>query len=258
MLRYAYPRSSEGPSPETSRRRSGEWRPAAAARNRSAPGGSGPRPPGTTTWLRGARSTDPEEMPEKEARPPAQNRHGGAPRGERVPLDARRASPGVDGRASRARQQKLAPFGAPLAPHGVDGTEESKTRAQQRAAGTKKTALFDIVNRNNAATRLVPAERVPRRASRRPSRVPAKRAPRRCFCARRRYARASRDPGATEHDLSVLTLRFTSLFALGPGLARSPGTRKRSKLLHLGAGEPDDLLPLLGFGAHEGSELLGA
>src|SRR5215510_1172794 len=58
-----------------------------------------PRPPGTTTWLRGARLTDPEEMPEKEARPPAQNRHGGAPRGERVPLDARRASPGVDGRA---------------------------------------------------------------------------------------------------------------------------------------------------------------
>src|SRR5262245_15838787 len=45
-----------------------------------------------TTWLRGARCTDPEEMPEKEARPPAQNRHGGAPRGERVPPDARRAS----------------------------------------------------------------------------------------------------------------------------------------------------------------------
>ena len=43
----------------------------------------GPRPPGTTTWLRGTRCTDPEEMPEMEARPPAQNRHGGAPRGER-------------------------------------------------------------------------------------------------------------------------------------------------------------------------------
>src|SRR5262245_22108813 len=34
MLRIAYPRSSEGPSPETCRRRSGGWRPAAAARNR--------------------------------------------------------------------------------------------------------------------------------------------------------------------------------------------------------------------------------
>src|SRR5262245_14704309 len=66
-----------------------------------APGGPGPRPPGITTWLRGARCTDPEEMPEKEARPPAQNRHGGAPRGERVPLDARRASLGADRRAPK-------------------------------------------------------------------------------------------------------------------------------------------------------------
>src|SRR5262249_42786152 len=56
-----------GRLPETRRRRSGEWRPAAAARNRAAPGGPGHRPPGTTTWLRGARSTDPEEMPVKEA-----------------------------------------------------------------------------------------------------------------------------------------------------------------------------------------------
>src|SRR5436305_13071482 len=31
--------------------------------------GSGPRPPGTTTWLRGARCTDREEMPVMEARP---------------------------------------------------------------------------------------------------------------------------------------------------------------------------------------------
>src|SRR5215510_1071373 len=114
MLVCAHPRSSEGLSPETCRRRSGEWRPAAAARNRLAPGGSGPRPPGTTTWLREARSTDPEEMPEKEARPPAQNRHGGAPRGERVPPDARRASIGTAGRVSATRDnRRLAPFGAP-------------------------------------------------------------------------------------------------------------------------------------------------
>src|SRR3954447_13346655 len=46
-------------------------------------GGPGHRPPGMTTWLRGARCTDPEEMPEMEARPPAEKRHGGAPRGER-------------------------------------------------------------------------------------------------------------------------------------------------------------------------------
>src|SRR5262245_7542298 len=65
-------------------------------------------------------------------------------------------------RAETRDNRRLAPFGAPLAPHGVDGKEESKTRAQQRAAGTKKTALFDMVNRNDAATRLGLAERAPR------------------------------------------------------------------------------------------------
>ena len=48
-------------------------------------------------------------------------------------------------------------------PHGADGKEKSKTRAQKRAAGTKKTALFDIVKRSVAATRSVPAEGAPRR-----------------------------------------------------------------------------------------------
>src|SRR5262249_13063823 len=117
-----------------------------------------------TPWLRGARCTDPEEMPEKEARPPTQNRHGGAPRGERVPLDARRASPGTARRAPKRATTgdlRLSALRSPLM--GVDGKETSKTPARKRAAGTKKTALFDIVNRNIAAMRLVPAERVPRR-----------------------------------------------------------------------------------------------
>jgi hypothetical protein len=75
-----------------------------------APGGSGPRPPGTTTRLRGARCTNPEEMPEMEARPPTENRRGGAPK--------RRARPA--GRAPRlskrgssrptARQRKYCAF----------------------------------------------------------------------------------------------------------------------------------------------------
>src|SRR5262249_49727199 len=157
MLRIAYHRSSEGPSPEPSRRRSGEWRPAAAARNRLAPGGSGPRPPGITTWLRGARCTDPEEMPEKEARPPAQNRHGGAPRGERVPPDARRASPGADRRAPKRATTEILRLSALRSPLvGVDGKETSKTWAQHRAGEPKKRALFDIGNRNIAAPRTGP------------------------------------------------------------------------------------------------------
>src|SRR5262245_55731413 len=153
VMVFTHPRSSRG----RLRRRaeggagSGVLRPRLVTK---APGGSGPRPPGTTTWLRGARCTNPEEMPEMEARPPTENRHGGAPRGERVPPDARRASGSADRRApKRATTEDLRLFGAPLAPHGADGKEKSKTRAQQRAAGTKKTALFDIVNRNIAATR---------------------------------------------------------------------------------------------------------
>src|SRR5262245_1272625 len=122
-----------------------------------APGGSGPRPPGTMTWLRGACCTDPEEMPEKEARPLAQNRHGGAPRGERVPLDARRASPGTARRAPKRATTGIPRLSALRSPlMGWMEQRKSKTRAQQRAAGTKKTALFDIVNRNIAATRLGP------------------------------------------------------------------------------------------------------
>jgi hypothetical protein len=41
---------------------------------------------------------------------------------------------------------------------------KAKPGRKKRAAGTKKTALFDIVNRNYAATRSCLAERVPRRA----------------------------------------------------------------------------------------------
>src|SRR5215831_18621108 len=59
-------------------------------------------------------------------------------------------------RAETRDNRNTAPFGAPLAPHGVDGKETSKTRAQKRAAGTKKAALFDIVNRTIAATRSGP------------------------------------------------------------------------------------------------------
>src|SRR3977135_786150 len=66
-------------------------------------GGPGHRPPGITTWLRGARCTDPEAMPEMEARPPAENRHGGAPRGERpASWDAPRLTRAVQSRLANA------------------------------------------------------------------------------------------------------------------------------------------------------------
>src|ERR1700757_859827 len=56
------------------------------------PGRQGPRPPGTTTWVRGARcARSGANAGEESAAPGAQNRHGGAPRGERPALwDARR------------------------------------------------------------------------------------------------------------------------------------------------------------------------
>src|SRR5438132_10563575 len=47
-------------------------------------GRQGPRPPGTTTWVRGARcNRSGANAGERSAAPGAQNRHGGAPRGER-------------------------------------------------------------------------------------------------------------------------------------------------------------------------------
>src|SRR5262249_60937471 len=97
---------------------------------------------------------NPDETRDKAARPRAQHRHCVAPGGDRVPLAARRASPGTARRAPKratTEDLRLSALRSPLV--GVDGTETSKTRAQQRAAGTKKTALFDIVNMNYAATR---------------------------------------------------------------------------------------------------------
>ena len=105
-------------------------------------GGPGHRPPGMTTWLRGARCTDPEAMPEMEARPPAENRHGGAPRGERpASWDAPHPAEVRSGRASPARQQNIVRLSALRPPLDRGGRDhEDTTRAQQRAAGTREAA----------------------------------------------------------------------------------------------------------------------
>jgi hypothetical protein len=81
-----------------------------------------------------------------EARPPAENRHGGAPRGERpASWDAPRLTSAVSRVSQTRRQHKCA---CRRSAHPSRGGRERKerTRAQQRAAGTNNTALFDIVN----------------------------------------------------------------------------------------------------------------
>ena len=137
-------------------------------------GGPGHRPPGMTTWLRGARCTDPEAMPEMEARPPAENRHGGAPRGERpASWDAPRLTRADQSRLTNATKEivRLSALRPPLH-SGMDAKGKARTRAQQRAAGTNNTALFDIVSlrlRPTAHVRAAsPHARVPGRAQRDP------------------------------------------------------------------------------------------
>ena len=82
-----------------------------------------------------------------EARPPAENRHGGAPRGERpASWDAPRLTRADQSRLANATNEivRLSALRPPLLGDGRD--HKDKTRAQQRAAGTNNTALFDIVN----------------------------------------------------------------------------------------------------------------
>ena len=72
-----------------------------------------------------------------EARPPAENRHGGAPRGERpASWDAPRLT-ARGSVASRKRDNRTsAPVGAPPTPLRGGREGKDRTRAQQRAAGT--------------------------------------------------------------------------------------------------------------------------
>jgi hypothetical protein len=81
-----------------------------------------------------------------EARPPAENRHGGAPRGERpASWDAPRLTE-RGGRASQARQQHKCACRRSARPSlGRVRRDERPTRAHECVAGTKKATLFDIV-----------------------------------------------------------------------------------------------------------------
>src|SRR5262249_53152356 len=96
---------------------------------------------------RGARSAlGPIRMfsPVREKARPAQNRHGGAPRGERLPRDA-----GASHAPWARREARSAGAAAPARYLGAPPPLISGARSQnqnpgaKRAAGTKKHALFD-------------------------------------------------------------------------------------------------------------------
>ena len=154
-------------------------------------GGPGHRPPGMTTWLRGARCTDPEAMPEMEARPPAENRHGGAPRGERpASWDAPRLTRADRSRLANATTEivRLSALRPPLL--GGWTRKENETRAQQRAAGTKNTALFDIVKFGDGTSRAAPTASLLRPV--------AETNPRQIRCSAATTCSSLKLPGATE------------------------------------------------------------
>src|SRR6188508_1401922 len=102
------------------------------------------------TWLRGARCTDPEAMPEMERGPrpkiaTVERREASVPR-----HGTRRTPPGADpSRLTNATNEivRLSALRPPLV--GVDAKGKARTRAHQRVAGTKKRTLFDIVNRDD-------------------------------------------------------------------------------------------------------------
>ena len=86
-----------------------------------------------------------------EARPPRPKTATVERREASVPRHgARRASLARIRRVSQTRQQNMCACRRSAHPSlGVDAKGKARTRAQQRAAGTNNTALFDIVNRDD-------------------------------------------------------------------------------------------------------------
>ena len=143
----AHPRSWRGVFQRRSCRRSGEWRPAAAARNRGL-GRSGTPPARHYDLAARSRCTDPggnagdgSAAPGRKSPRWSAERRASRVMGRAAPRRLRSR------RASQARQRNSAPVGAPPAPRsGTMRSDQGQTRARERAAGTKNTALFDIVN----------------------------------------------------------------------------------------------------------------
>jgi hypothetical protein len=81
-----------------------------------------------------------------------------------------------------------------------------KRTRRQECAGNEETGLFDMVNKRRRGPMHRQDAGAPSRQRQR-ARVPAERARRRAFfCARCRFARESRDPGATRRAASVTLL----------------------------------------------------
>ena len=115
-----------------------------------APGGSAPRPAGTTTRVRGARcNRSGSNSGEGKARRPAQNRHGGAPRGERL-RETHGASQGVWRAALRhAPPVHRAPERISALRHPSFRVREAKVaKPGRKNAPRERRRLFEKVSQN--------------------------------------------------------------------------------------------------------------
>src|SRR3954454_20524256 len=128
-------------------------------------------------------------MPEMEARPPAENRHGGAPRGERpASWDAPRLTRADQSRLANATTEilRLSALRPPLSwvSWGMDAKRSKTNPGATTRHGNEEATLFDIVNQVTANGSLCAPRLRTRRARCPRSRVPGERS-------------ATRDPGAT-------------------------------------------------------------
>ena len=97
-------------------------------------------------------------MPEMEARPPAENRHGGAPRGERpASWDAPRLTRADQSRLANATNEivRLSALRPPLFGSGANGSRppgrRNASRERDVLRGTRpRSGLFDIVKKDGA------------------------------------------------------------------------------------------------------------
>src|SRR5919198_6127810 len=124
----------------------------------AAPGGTGPRPPGTKTWLRGARCNRSGRSSKRKPRrairdesaaPGAKNRHGGAPGGVRpASWDARRLARRLACRAGTHHGCSAEhPNVSRRSAHPSMGVSEAKRQSPDAAMRAReRVGLFDMVN----------------------------------------------------------------------------------------------------------------